>query len=549
MARSVDAALHLAEPVWGRIRRIAGGRARARVIVLLGAATALSSADIGNTGAIASNLERSLHLSNTQLGLIAAVPAIFAAIGTIPIGVVTDRANRARLLGASIFVWALAMVASGFAQSYEMLLITRVALGIATATSGPPVASLVGDYFAARERARIWGLILSGELIGAGFGYVVSGELATLLSWRYSFFALAVVSLGIALAIWRLLPEPSRGGRSRLKPGAQEFAFVNEDAVDESAAAGNGNARDPSPGQTNGDSDESRPLQAIHDNLAQQEVLEEHVPPREGLVIKRDPEPWSMARAARYVLSIPTNVVLIVASALGYFYFTGVETFGLIYVQGRFHISHSVATLLLGLVGVAALIGVIAGGRLADRLLASGHLNARILISGVAYIVASLLFLPAMLLGSLPFAMLLLIAAGIAFGARNAPLDAARLDIMHHRLWGRAEAVRTFLRQLATAAAPVLFGVLADALGAGGGRASGVHGFGANANQLGIRYAFLILLITLFVGGLLTLRALRSYPRDVATAVASEQATAGASAGASGGAGKSKKVSGRSSAS
>jgi hypothetical protein len=97
---------------------------------------------------------------------------------------------------------------------------------------------------------------------------------------------------------------------------------------------------------------------------------------------------------------------------------------------------------------------------------------------------------------------------------------------MHHRLWGRAEAVRTVLRRAVVAAAPVLFGVLADQLGSAPARATAQRGFGANASPAGLHATFLILLALLALSGLLSFRALRTYPRDVATALASEEATA-----------------------
>jgi len=97
----------------------------------------------------------------------------------------------------------------------------------------------------------------------------------------------------------------------------------------------------------------------------------------------------------------------------------------------------------------------------------------------------------------------------------NPPLDAARLDIMPHWLWGRA------LRSVFTAIAPLLFGLLSDLLGAGGGS---THATGQAANVGGVSYAFMIMLIPLVVGGVILLRARHDYPRDVATAIASESA-------------------------
>jgi MFS family permease len=226
------------------------------------------------------------------------------------------------------------------------------------------------------------------------------------------------------------------------------------------------------------------------------------------------------------VLHVPTNLILIVASALGYFYFTGVETFGLVFFSGRYGLGHGTATLLLGLLGLGALGGVIAGGRLADALIRRGTVNGRVLVGGWSYVIAAPLFLVALLSGSLALSMPFYIAASAAFAARNPALDAARLDVMHHRLWGRAEAVRTLLRRVIVAAAPLLFGVVADQLGSSAVRSSSQQGFGANASAQGLHWAFLLLLATLAVSGLLTFMARRTYARDVATAVASEKATA-----------------------
>jgi predicted MFS family arabinose efflux permease len=487
-----------------RLWRITGGSLRGRVLVMLALVLALDTADVSMIGAIASKLEAALRLSNTQLGLLASVPSLFAAVATLPMGVLTDRVPRVRLLAASVVVWAVAMVASATTQSFEMLLVTRIALGAATATAGPSISSLVGDYFPARERGRVYGLVLSGELLGAGFGFVITGEIASALTWRAAFVVLAAPSLALAFALWRKLPEPQRGGASRLEPGATEWGTVADGAP-----------------QSEPESETD-----VEMTKAQRKVDEQDVPARAELVLRSDPVGMSVWQATRYVLRIPTNVVLIVATAVGYFYFTGVQTFGLVLFTGRYHVSHAVGTLLLALIGIGALAGVVAGGRLSDRLVDRGRVNGRILVGGGSFLLAALLFVPALLLRALAVAMPVYMLAGAAFGAREPALDAARLDVTHHRLWGRAEAVRTVLRRVVTAAAPLVFGVLADQLGASAGHTTGQHGFGANASAAGLHATFLILAGLLALGGLLNFRALRTYPRDVATALASEEATA-----------------------
>ena len=90
--------------------------------------------------------------------------------------------------------------------------------------------------------------------------------------------------------------------------------------------------------------------------------------------------------------------------------------------------------------------------------------------------------------------------------AQNPPLDAARLDIMPPYLWGRAEAVRTFLRGIAQALAPLLFGAVSD------------HVFGGGRS--GLQWTFVVMLLPLLASAYLLFRALRTYPRDVASAAA-----------------------------
>src|SRR5436305_3408127 len=144
------------------VDRDVGGALRLRVIALFAGVLMLNSADAGTVGALAPQLERSLHISNAKLGLIAGVAALAGALGTFPVGMLTDRVHRVHLLAGSIVLWSAAMLASAFAPSFLILVLTRVALGAVTATGGPTLASLTGDFFPVRERAKIWGMILTG---------------------------------------------------------------------------------------------------------------------------------------------------------------------------------------------------------------------------------------------------------------------------------------------------------------------------------------------------------------------------------------------------
>src|SRR5579875_2306270 len=293
-----------------------GGPARLRVIALLASVLALNTADSATVGSIASELEPALHISNPDIGLLVAVTTGIGALTTRPMGLLADRVNRVRLLWISILVWSAAMIVSGLSVSFAMLLLTRLALGAVVATAGPVTTSLTGDYFAGTERGRVWGYILSGELLGTGIGFLVSGNLASVASWRAGFIWLAAPGLGLAWAIRRYLPEPARGGQSHLAPGQTHI---------HPARAADGEPGGPSesePSLPDESPDPGRP-----EPRPKRRPDHADVAPRERLVLHDDPARRALWWAVRYVLAIRTNRILIVASALGYYFKQGLQTF------------------------------------------------------------------------------------------------------------------------------------------------------------------------------------------------------------------------------
>jgi sugar phosphate permease len=235
------------------------------------------------------------------------------------------------------------------------------------------------------------------------------------------------------------------------------------------------------------------------------------IEPHEDLVLTSDPRTGPKGKTIRYVLRVRTNRLLILASALGYFYFTGLRSFATLYATRHYRLPTSVATSLVLVVGIGALAGVLSGGRVADRLLRGGRIDARVLVPAVCMLAVPLLVAPAVYVPSPVVALPLLVVGAVLLGAVNPPLDAARLDILPPYLWGTGEGARTLLRTLCEAAAPTLFGYFS------------VHVFGGGGGGTGLEYTLLLFLLTPLGAGLLGLAAMRSYPRDLATAGASAE--------------------------
>jgi predicted MFS family arabinose efflux permease len=433
---------------------------RWKPIVLLACVVGLQSADAGTVGALALPLKNSLHIDNTQVGLLVTVSSGVGAVATLLAGALADRTVRVRLLWVTLLICSAAMALSAMSSGYGWLLTCRVALGAGVAVSGPVVASLMGDYFLPAERGRVYGMVLAGEGTCTAVGLLVAGELGA-LSWRLGFWWMAVIGFVLSVAVATLLPEPLRGGTSRPAPEKGSSAPA-----------------------------------------ADRRVL----------------------ATVRHVLSIRTNIVLVVGCSFGYFFFAGLSTFGVALLCGRLHVGQAVATLLVIALGGGAAIGVLTTGRLADWLMTRGHLSARLAVGGAAFLAAATFTLPTLLTHSLPLAIVFAFLAAIALGGVNPPLNAARLDIVTSRLWGTAEAVRTTLVSISTGLAPLVFGLISTKLGGSGPPSGNAGGLAAGA-VAALEHTFLIMLVALVIAAALILCVgCRTYPADVAAAIADESA-------------------------
>lgn len=456
--------------------------------MLLACVLALSSADASTVGASAVELRQAFHIGNAELGLLVSATALVAAVASVPFGVLVDRVHRIGLLGACVALWGIAMLASAAVSTFGALLVVRLALGIVMAVAGPAVASLVGDYFPGSERGKVYGYILGGELVGAGVGFFITGDVAS-ISWRAAFVVLAIPAFGLAWAI-RTLREPARGGASWLSPGATRMIGRRETAQAAPTPADGVPAVEKTPEVTD----------------AQQVAQERNIQPDPQLILRTDPRRIRIVEATRYVLRVKTNVILILSSSCAYFFLTGVQTFGLEFARGQYSVSQVMANLLMLVVGIGAVVGVLSGGRLGDALVRRHHINGRVVVAGVAALATVALFIPALATTSPMTALPYIMAAAFCLTAQNPPIDAARLDIMPPLIWGRAEGIRTFLRSAAQALAPLAFGGISQLMG---------------STHESLRITFLIMLVPLAASGVILLRATRTYPRDVATAAAS----------------------------
>ena len=175
-------------------------------------------------GCIASNVNRSLvlalaepiraefHLSDTQFGFLAGMAfAVAYSIAGIPVAMLVNRVNRARLISALLATWSLITVVTGFGSSYLTLLLTR--LGVAAAESGgaPTSVSLIGDYFPPAKRGRAVGIFYAQTSASLIVAFAAAGYLAQAYGWRMVFVLGGLPGLALSLIFLFTMREPKRG--------------------------------------------------------------------------------------------------------------------------------------------------------------------------------------------------------------------------------------------------------------------------------------------------------------------------------------------------
>lgn len=458
---------------------------RALTIALMAVVLGLSSADLAALGAMASALEKALAIRNAAFGLISTASALAGALMCLPFGVLVDRKPRIPLLSALTFLWSIGMALSGITRGYDGLLLAQVVAGISGISLSAVIASLTGDYFPPSQRGRIYGMIVGGELLGAGVGLLLASLVMEAYSWRAAFWVLACLGIVCGWLVLRFLHEPNRSGMNA----------ISRESVERRASPDTARRR----------------VSSLIESL--------DISPHAARIIDSDPTYWSWGRAARYILTIRTNLILLLCSTAGYFYLNGLLTFAVLYLMLRYGLASGEASVIVLITGSGALAGVLLSGWLGDRLLGRRIVAARVWVAAAAFLIAVIGFLPAFLLPELLPASAFFFLAALGLGATNPSLDAARLDIMHSRLWGRAESLRNTLRFIPVAASPYIFGVLSDIIEPHAGSR-----IPRSASGLGM--TFLLMLILLLISGAVAVIAALTYPRDVATTLASERASA-----------------------
>jgi len=162
-----------------------------------------------NIGTAASEIQKELHLTNTQLGLVFSAFAypylLFQVIG----GWVGDRFGPRRTLFWCGFIWAGATIMTGFVTGIVTLFMARVALGFGEGATFPTATRAMQYWTPADRRGFAQGLTHAFARLGNAVTPPLIAALMAWLTWRGSFVVLGLVSLlWGAVWVWYFRNEP-----------------------------------------------------------------------------------------------------------------------------------------------------------------------------------------------------------------------------------------------------------------------------------------------------------------------------------------------------
>jgi len=221
------------------------------VVFVLTLASTLSFIDRQILNVMIGPVKRDLGgISDTQISLIMGLAfALFYNLMSIPMGRLSDRANRRNLMIYGIAGWSVMTALCGAASQYWQLFLARMGVGIGEATLGPAANSMLADLFTRDRLPLAIGVVSAAPFIGQGLANMLGGPLIDYLeatpdfhlpligkvfSWQMVFIVVGLPGVLVALLVMTTREPPREGrvlARDESVPVKEVWAFIKQRRV------------------------------------------------------------------------------------------------------------------------------------------------------------------------------------------------------------------------------------------------------------------------------------------------------------------------------
>jgi MFS transporter, NNP family, nitrate/nitrite transporter len=168
-------------------------------------------------------------LSNSETGLLVAVPVVLGSLARIPVGLLSDRYGGRVLFTALLFFLTGPLILAGLTWSFQTLLGAAFLLGIGGASFAIGVP-FVSRWFPPARQGMALGIYGLGTM-GTAISTWTSTPIASAFGWPFAFWALVPALAAVGCVMWIVGrdapgPRPSASLATRFAPLKRPLAWV-----------------------------------------------------------------------------------------------------------------------------------------------------------------------------------------------------------------------------------------------------------------------------------------------------------------------------------
>lgn len=174
-------------------------------------------------------VQKDIHLSNTQVGMLAGALSLTWALSGLFVSAVSDRVGmRKPILIAAVIAFSLCSFLSGVAVSFVLLLGTRLLMGIAEGPVLPISQVITANEVPHHHRGVAMGVMqnFGSNLLGSFVAPVLLIAIAEHSGWRNAFYLAGVPGLVTAFLIFILIREPPVAEKASKATGDLSFIEI-----------------------------------------------------------------------------------------------------------------------------------------------------------------------------------------------------------------------------------------------------------------------------------------------------------------------------------
>ena len=179
-----------------------------RVVAMLWTVSFFNYADRAALFTLFPLLEREMHLSPVQLGLLASRFAWTYGLLAPFSGNLVDRISRKRAVLGGLYAWSTIAACTSLSRGFGQLFGFMAAEGVGESLYYPASMSLLSDYHGPETRSRAMGIHQTSVYVGTIAGGFFAGLIGEQYGWRWSFVTFGGMGLLLGLSCCAFCASP-----------------------------------------------------------------------------------------------------------------------------------------------------------------------------------------------------------------------------------------------------------------------------------------------------------------------------------------------------